>query len=67
MKEVKGIKTLCLVKETRTAYRILVGGDHLGGWLCARPQRSVEDDIKIDIRRISFEYMDWIIMAQDCV
>jgi hypothetical protein len=45
--------------EVRGAYNILVGrpeGRRLG-----RPMRRWEDNIKMDLREIDFEDVDWII------
>jgi hypothetical protein len=41
--------------EERDAYRILVG----------RPRRRWEDNIKMDIREVGWEDMNWIDLAQD--
>jgi hypothetical protein len=45
--------------ENRNAYRILVGMP-LG-----RPRRRWVDDIKMDLREIGWDAVDWIDMAQD--
>jgi hypothetical protein len=48
----------------RTAYRILVGNPegerHLG-----RPRRRWVDNIKMDLREIGCDVMDWINLAQN--
>jgi hypothetical protein len=46
--------------EKRNAYRILVGKRPL-----ARPRRRWVDDIKIDLREIGWDGMDWIDLARD--
>jgi hypothetical protein len=50
--------------EKRNAYRILVGNPNgkrpLGG-----PRRRWEDNIKMDLREIEWNAMDWIDLAQD--
>jgi hypothetical protein len=46
--------------ETRNACRILVGKRSLG-----RPRRRWVDDIKIDLREIEFDGMEWIKLAED--
>jgi hypothetical protein len=46
--------------ETRNAFRILVGKRLLG-----RPRRRWVDNIKMDLREIGWDGMDWIELAQD--
>jgi hypothetical protein len=41
--------------EKRNPYRILVG----------RPRRRWADNIKVDLREIGWDYMNWIDLAQD--
>jgi hypothetical protein len=46
--------------ERRNAYRILVGKPE-----GKRPRRSWVDNIKIDLREIGWDDMDWIQLSQD--
>jgi hypothetical protein len=48
----------------RNEYRILVGKPEGKGTL-GRPRRRWVDNIKIDLRRIGWDGMDWIDLAQD--
>jgi hypothetical protein len=52
------------MKDKRNACRILVGKPegkrHLG-----RPKRMWMDNIKVDLREIEWDGMDWIDLAQD--
>jgi hypothetical protein len=50
--------------EKRNTYRILVGNPE-GKPPLGRPRRNWEDDIKMDLREIGWDYMDWIDLAQD--
>jgi hypothetical protein len=50
--------------ETRNAYRILVGKSE-GKRPLVRPRRRWVDNIKIDLRVIGWDCMDWIDLAQD--
>jgi hypothetical protein len=50
--------------DTRNAYKLLVGKPE-GKRLCGRPQRRCEDDIRMDLREIKSEVVDWMHMAQD--
>jgi hypothetical protein len=52
------------IGEKRTAYRILVGNPE-GKIPLGRPRRRWVDDIKIDLREIGWDGMDWIDLAQD--
>jgi hypothetical protein len=45
--------------EKRNAYRILVGKPE------GRPRRTWVDNIKIDVREIGCDGIDWIDLAQD--
>jgi hypothetical protein len=36
-----------------------------GKWLLVRPRRGREDDIKTDLKKIGWECVDWIHLAQD--
>jgi hypothetical protein len=50
--------------EKRNAYRILVGQPE-GKRPRGRPRRRWVDNIKIDLREIGWDGMDWINVAQD--
>jgi hypothetical protein len=50
--------------ERRNAYRILVGNPE-GKRSLGRPRRRWVDNIKIDLRSIEWDGMDWIDLAQD--
>jgi hypothetical protein len=50
--------------ETRNAYRILVGKPE-GKRPLRRPRRKSVDDVKMDIREIGWDGIDWIELAED--
>jgi hypothetical protein len=50
--------------KRRNAYRILVGKPE-GKRPLGRPRRRCVDNIKMDLREIGWDGMDWIDMAQD--
>jgi hypothetical protein len=50
--------------EKMNAYRILVGKPE-GKRPLERPRRRWVDNIKMDLREIGWEGMDWIDLAQD--
>jgi hypothetical protein len=50
--------------ETRNAYRILVGKPE-GKRPLGRPRRRWVDYIKMDLRKIGWDGVDWIELAQD--
>jgi hypothetical protein len=50
--------------ETRNAYKILVEKPEGKGPL-GRPRRRWMDDIKMDLREIGCDGVDWIELAQD--
>jgi hypothetical protein len=50
--------------EKRNAYRILVGKPE-GKRPLGRPRRRWVDNIKMDLRGIGWDGMDWIDLAQD--
>jgi hypothetical protein len=50
--------------ERRGAYRALVGKPK-GRRPLERPRRRWEDNIKIDLREVGWEDVDWIDLAQD--
>jgi hypothetical protein len=52
--------------ETRNAYRILVGKPE-GKRPLRSPRRRWVDNIKMDLREIGWDGMDWIALAQDRV
>jgi hypothetical protein len=52
------------VGETRNAYRILVGKRE-GKRPLGRPRRRWVDIIKMDLREMKWDGMDWIELAQD--
>jgi hypothetical protein len=55
---------VALMGETKNAYRILVGKPE-GKRSLGRPRRRWVDNIKIDLREIGWNGMDWIDLAQD--
>jgi hypothetical protein len=50
--------------ETRNAYRILVGKSEDKRPL-GRPRRRWVDNVKMDVREMGWDGMDWIELAQD--
>jgi hypothetical protein len=52
------------MREKRNSYRILVGKPE-GRRPLGRQRRRWVDDIKIDLREIGWDGMDWIDLAQD--
>jgi hypothetical protein len=50
--------------QRRGAYRALVGKPERRRTL-GRPRRRWEDNIKMDLREVGWEGMDWINLAQD--
>jgi hypothetical protein len=50
--------------KTRNAYRIVVGKPE-GKRPLVRPRRGWVDIIKVDLRKIGWDGMDWIYLAQD--
>jgi hypothetical protein len=52
------------IGEKRNAYRILVGKPE-GKRRLGRPRRRWVDNIKIGLREIGWDGMDWIDLAQD--
>jgi hypothetical protein len=50
--------------ETRNAYRILVGKPE-GKRLLGRPRHRWVNNIKMDLREIGWEGVDWIELDQD--
>jgi hypothetical protein len=54
------------VHKGRCVYRILVGKSE-GKRTLGRPRRRWEDNIKMDLREIGIDGMNWIRVAQDRV
>jgi hypothetical protein len=52
------------VRETRNAYRILVGNSE-GKRPLRRPKRRLVDNIKMELRELGWDCIDWIDLAQD--
>jgi hypothetical protein len=52
------------IEEKRNAYRILVGKPE-GKRPLGRPRRRWVDNIKMDLREIGWDGMDWIELAHD--
>jgi hypothetical protein len=50
--------------EKRNAYRILLGKP-VGKRPLGRPRRRCVDNIKMDLREMRWDGMDWIDLAQD--
>ncbi|KAJ4449162.1 hypothetical protein ANN_00558 [Periplaneta americana] len=50
--------------ESKNAYRVLVGSPE-GKRPLGRPRRRWEDNIKMDLREVGYDGMDWINLAQD--
>jgi hypothetical protein len=50
--------------ETRNAYRIFVGKTE-GKRPLGRPRRRWEDNIKMDLREMGWNGVDWLELAQD--
>jgi hypothetical protein len=50
--------------DKRNAYRILVGRAE-GKRPLRRPRRTWENNIKMDLRRIGWDRMDWIDLIED--
>jgi hypothetical protein len=55
---------LARMGETRNAYRLLVGKPE-GEKPLGRPRHRWVDNIKMDLRGIRWDGMDWIELAQD--
>jgi hypothetical protein len=51
-------------EEKRNAYRILLGKPE-GKRALGRPRRRWEDKIKMDVREIEWDGMDWVDLAED--
>jgi hypothetical protein len=57
-------RTCSTVGEKRKAYGILMGKPE-GKRPLGKPRRRWVDNIKIDLRQIGWDGMDWFNMAQD--
>jgi hypothetical protein len=55
---------LARIGATRNAYKILVGNPEVKRPL-GRPRRRLVDNIKLELREIGWDDMDWIDLAQD--
>jgi len=51
------------MEEVRNLYKVFVG-KHGGKRPLTRPRRRWEDNIRIDLREIGREFLDWIHLAQ---
>jgi hypothetical protein len=63
-KRMRWVGHVARMRETRNAYRILVGKPE-GTRPLTRPRHRWVDNIKIDLREIGWDGMDWIDLAQD--
>jgi hypothetical protein len=61
--KVKFIFSICVLEEKRNAYKILVRKSD-GKRPLGRPRRRWVDNIKMDLREIGWDGMDWIDLAQ---
>jgi hypothetical protein len=52
------------MREMRDVYNILVGRSE-GKRAVGRPRPRLEDNIRLDLREIWWEVVDWIHLAQD--
>ena len=52
------------MEQSRNAYRVLVGKPERKKPL-GRPRRRWEDNIKMDLREVGFDYGEWIDLAED--
>jgi hypothetical protein len=55
---------VALIGEMRNAYRILVGKPE-GKRPLGRPKRMWVNNIRMDLRKIAWDGMDWMDLAQD--
>jgi hypothetical protein len=58
------VRDVANMREIRNAYNILVGKPE-GGRPLGRPRHRWEDSIRMDLREILWEDVDWIHLAQD--
>jgi hypothetical protein len=63
-KKMKWAGNVARMGETRNAYRIMVGMP-AGKRLLGRPRRRWVDNIKMNLREIGWDGMDWIDLAQN--
>jgi hypothetical protein len=61
---VKGITHVARMGEKRNAYKIFVGKPE-GKKPLGRPRRRLVDNIKVDLREIGWDDINWIDLAQD--
>jgi hypothetical protein len=59
------VGNIARIEKMRTAYTILVGRE--GKTPLGRPGRRWEDNIRMDLREIGWECVDWLHLAQDIV
>jgi hypothetical protein len=52
------------MRDRRNAYGVLVGRLE-GRRPLEKPRRRWEDNIKMDLKKVGWGYMDWIDLAQD--
>jgi hypothetical protein len=50
--------------ETRNTYKILIGKPE-ETWPIGRPRRKWEDNIRLNLREVGREVMDWMHLALD--
>jgi hypothetical protein len=58
------VRQIACMGEMRNAYKILVGKPE-GKRPLGRPRQRWEDNIRMDLREIGWEGMDWVPLAQD--
>jgi hypothetical protein len=63
-RKLKWAEYVARMGEKRNAYRILVGKPEGSGPL-GRPRRRRVDNIKLDLKEIEWDGVDWIDMAQE--
>jgi hypothetical protein len=63
-RKMKWVGHVARLGEKRNAYRILVGNPE-GKRPLGRPRHGWVDDIKMDLREIGWDGVNWIDMAQD--
>jgi hypothetical protein len=58
------VEHVARIEAVRNAYDILVGKPE-GKRPVGRPKRGWEDNIRMDLREIGWEFVDWIHLGQD--